>query len=410
LFVGARISLDHREPRVVCAACRRPASVCYCRHVTKVTTRTRIVLLQHPRERDMPIGTARMATLCLPNAELHEGVTWDDATLERVLGGDAAPAVLLYPGEGAIDVLRQPPSGPVTLVVVDGTWWQARKIVRKNPRLAALPRYAFSPPRPSEYRIRREPAETCVSTIEALAHVLGVLEGDVPRFEALLHPFRAMIDAQIACERALRGAGARHAAHAEKKRTKQRASRVPPLLAAPVTGSSDLVCVAGEANAWPYRSREVGEAYDDELVHWAACRMSTGEVFERVVAPARPLAPRTTSYVELDGPELRAGATPGDLFRGWRGFVRDTDVICYWGHYAPALFVASGGYLPDRRVDLRAAARDFERARVGTLEEHLGRVGLAAGPPLAPGRAGRRLAQIAAVTRRFVDLAARERV
>ena len=48
------------ERRAVCARCRRPERVCYCRHLTSIETTTRIVLLQHPRERRVAIGTARM--------------------------------------------------------------------------------------------------------------------------------------------------------------------------------------------------------------------------------------------------------------------------------------------------------------------------------------------------------------
>src|ERR1700722_16678898 len=122
------------EPRAVCGRCRRPVSVCYCRPLTSLETRTRVVLLQHPRERDVAIGTARMASLCLPNSELHVGVHWrGSVALGRALSGAAGPPALLYPGPGAIDVLRHPPSSPVTLVVVDGTWSQAKKVLRENP-------------------------------------------------------------------------------------------------------------------------------------------------------------------------------------------------------------------------------------------------------------------------------------
>nr|MDQ3300003.1 DTW domain-containing protein [Myxococcota bacterium] len=46
--------------------CRRPQVVCYCAALPRIDTSTRVVILQHPRERDMAIGTARMASLCLP--------------------------------------------------------------------------------------------------------------------------------------------------------------------------------------------------------------------------------------------------------------------------------------------------------------------------------------------------------
>jgi DTW domain-containing protein len=140
------------EPRAICTRCRRPESVCYCRHLCAIETRTRVVLLQHPRESDVAIGTARMAHLCLPNSELHVGVHFDGTeALRRIKSASTGPAALLYPGPGAIDVMTHPPAGPVTLVVVDGTWWQARKLLRVNPELAALPRYAFSPPSPSTW-------------------------------------------------------------------------------------------------------------------------------------------------------------------------------------------------------------------------------------------------------------------
>ena len=123
-------------PRAVCLQCRRPATVCYCAALTRIETATRVVILQHPRERDMPIGTARMASLCLPHAELHVGVRWDaSAPLAAALADPARPPILLYPGPCARDILRDPPAGPVTLVVVDGTWSQAKTVVRDNPVL-----------------------------------------------------------------------------------------------------------------------------------------------------------------------------------------------------------------------------------------------------------------------------------
>jgi DTW domain-containing protein YfiP len=390
--------------RAICQACRRPASVCYCRHVVPVETRTRVVVLQHPCERDKPIGTARMATLCLPEAELHEGVRWDAGVLDRVLAdptGRGRPPVLLYPGPGAIDVMRHPPEAPVTLVVVDGTWWQAKKLVRENPRLAALPRYAFTPEAPTEYRIRKEPRETYVSTIEALVYVLGALERDPGRFRDMLLPFRAMIDAQIACEREHHGSRIRHARMRMAKKPSRPA--IPPELR---EGPNGVVCVVGEANAWPYRAREHGAVYADELVHWVGYRLGTGERFERVVAPRGPLAPRTSSYVELSPPELAAGVSVGQAVTAWRSFVRETDVVCFWGHYGAALFAESGGYLPQRRIDLRTAARVFAKAKVGTLDELVERLGLSVSAPLAGGRAGRRLSQVTSIAAHFVALGA----
>jgi DTW domain-containing protein YfiP len=396
------VSDVEREPRLVCRRCWRPVSVCYCAHLTSIETSTRVVLLQHPRERDVAIGTARMASLCLPNAELHVGVRWDDSTaLARACSDPERPAVLLYPGGGAIDVVASPPAGPVTLIVIDGTWSQAKTVVRDNARLRELPRYTFTPPVPSEYRIRKEPKATYVSTLEALVHVLGALEGDAARFEALLAPFRAMVDAQIACENRIDGRRSRHA-----KKPKRAGPRAPAIFDARV---NDLVCVVGEANAWPYGSREREAAlYPDEMVHWVAVRVATGETFDFVIAPSHPLAPRTAMHVELTEERLAAGESTGELVARWRAFVRETDVLCHWGHYAAALFASTGAFVPESRSDLRQVARAITKRRVGTLEDFVDAIGAPPWSSLAEGRAGKRLGKVAAVTRHFSAIAQRD--
>jgi DTW domain-containing protein YfiP len=377
--------LGAAAPRTMCGRCRRPASVCYCRALPRIDTATRIVILQHPRERDMPIGTARMASLCLPGAELHVGVRWDGEPLTRALGDPARPPILLYPGRDARDILRDPPRGPVTLVVVDGTWSQARTVVRDNPVLQALPRYAFAAPEPSQYRIRREPCAEYVSTIEALMHVLGVLEGDPARFRSLLDPLRAMVDAQLACQ-----------ASSPRRGVRQRNRPRPPRRTAPdevLERFDDLVCVVGEANAWPRR----GGGPPDELVQLAAHRIATGETFAQIFAPAGRLAPSTAFHVELAEHDLRGGAPIGALRDQFSRFVRPTDLLCAWGHHGLDLAIASGLPAVDR-LDLRAAARRIANRKLGSLEAYAASIG----PPpasLAPGRAGRRLALLAQLVR-----------
>jgi DTW domain-containing protein YfiP len=389
-------------PRAVCARCTRPLSVCYCRHLPKLETRTRVVLLQHPRERDVAIGTARMASLALAGAELHVGVEWDGSPeLRSALSDPTRPAVLLWPGQGAIDVGTNPPEGPVTLIVVDGTWWQANKLVRKNPELARLPRYAFTPPSPSEYRIRKEPHASYVSTIEALAHVLGVLEGDPARFRELLAPFRAMIDAQLECQARFASTRVRHL-----RRDKPRRLRLPSYLH---ERRRDLVCVVGEANAWPYRMREESALYPDELVHWVARRIAAGETFDVIARPRNPLAPSTSAHTRLTSGTLERAAGIPELFDRWRAFVKDSDIVCSWGRYATSLFVREGGSLPRARVDLRQVARIVESGRVGTLEGFAESFDVRRDTPTAQGRAGARLGQVVAIAAHFGELAREER-
>lgn len=372
--------------------CRRPTSVCYCAAIPTLPTQTRVVILQHPRERDMPIGTARMASLCLPQSELHVGVTWSEhAPLRAALADPSRPAILLYPGPGARDILAEPPEGPVTLVVVDGTWSQAKSVVRDNPILHALPRYAFATPEPSHYRIRREPRAEYCSTIEALMHVLGVLEGKPDDFRALLAPFHAMVDAQLAAQ------AARPARRVRVPRVKKPiVERLPPAL---VERFDDLVLVVGEANAWPYvrdHRRATGrDAQLDELVHWIALRPSTGEVFEQLAAAEAPLSPSTCFHTRLTEAQLAAASSRAALFESFAKFVRPTDVIGAWGHYSTNLFKASGGVLGET-LDLRAVAQRLTNKKLGGIEQFSTMIGNTRAP-LGDGRAGSRLAALAAI-------------
>ena len=382
----------------MCGRCRRPVSVCYCGALPRIETATRVVILQHPREHDMPIGTARMASLCLPASELHVGVRWDDSVLlARALGDPARPPILLYPGPGARDILRDPPSGAVTLVVVDGTWSQAKTVVRDNPVLRALPRYAFATPEPSQYRIRREPDAAYVSTIEALMHVLGVLEGEPARFRRLLDPLRAMVDTQLACQARAPRRRVRHPR--PEGRVRSPGHRVPGVI---TRRFADLVCVAGEANAWPYRAGVASPP--EELVHWVAHRVATGERFAMIAAPERPLSPSTTFHSELTEADLQRGASRAELFARFTAFCRPTDFLCAWGHYSHNLARAGGGLLPAEQIDLRAEARRMVHGKLGSLEAYAATLGPAPGP-LTAGRAGRRLAMLVQIIQAWHTLA-----
>jgi DTW domain-containing protein YfiP len=359
--------------RPICARCRRPTKVCYCAVLPRLETRTRVVILQHPRERDMPIGTARMASLALPGASLRVGMQWTADQLADVLGDRERPPILLYPGAGARDILREPPSGPVTLICVDGTWSQARGIVNRSPVLQALPRYAFAAPEPSHYRIRKEPDDAYVSTIEALMHVLGVLEADPTRVRALLDPFHAMVDAQLAAQ----AAAPRRTSYRRPLELRAQSPRLPPELAA---RWDDLVVLVAEANAWPRRGEHATRP--DELIQVATHRPSTGETVSTIVAPAGELAPSTLFHTELDEAMLRAGRSRDDLSLA----LRPNDLVCAWGHYAIDLVGVDAD-----RLDLRSTAQRREQRKVGSLEDYARSLGMAPAP-LAPGRAGRRLA------------------
>jgi DTW domain-containing protein len=187
--------------RATCPRCFRPAAFCVCSALSPIASRTRVVLLQHPREARLAICSARLTRLALVNAELHRGLRFGDHPRVKELA--ALPgAALLYPGEEARSAASLVGTPPSVLMVIDGTWIQAEKMLTANPFLASLPRLRVEALRPSGYLdLRREPAPHCLSTIEAVAGALGDLEGDPRRFEPMRQAFRLMVEKQLACAR-----------------------------------------------------------------------------------------------------------------------------------------------------------------------------------------------------------------
>ena len=399
--------------RTLCASCRRPEVVCVCAHVHSLPTRTRVLLLQHPKERKVGVGTARIAHLSLPNSLLRVGLDFSGDEVVRATLATPGTVCVLFPRPGALDVSELPRDQPLTLVVLDGTWSLARKLLRLNPALAALPHVAFRPRRPSAYRIRRQPAALCLSTIEALAEVLELIEPERGPFDRLLEPFHAMVERQ---ERFVNEVGAyRHRRAPRTNRPPRRA-----VLAERLAGVwSRLVCVQGDSNAWPRRDPA---RQPPEIVHWVAHRPATGETFESVVAPRRSLAPATIAQVELSLERIQGGDSASGWRHAWQRFSRPDDVLVTWGSFYAELAAEEGLMLSAEALDLRhealALLRDQALFPVAAAETAMGAtpawraegtgrlrtvdacaaiLGIAPPELGVPGRAGRRLAALTGV-------------
>ncbi|WP_397451888.1 tRNA-uridine aminocarboxypropyltransferase [Pseudomonas sp. NA-150] len=184
--------------RVHCPRCLRPESHCLCALIPHLDSRTRVLILQHPSEVNHALNTARFAALGLSNAELRVGEVFAD--LSTLLSPPGYQARLLFPADDAQPLSAysaEEASDSILLVVPDGTWKKARKLLHLNPLLAALPRVSLVDATPSRYRLRKAPGPGALSTVEAIVQALQTLEA--PRsFEALLRPFDALIDGQIA--------------------------------------------------------------------------------------------------------------------------------------------------------------------------------------------------------------------
>ena len=381
---------DVKPPRVVCARCLRPQVVCVCALAPTLHTRTRVLFLQHPRERRMAIGTARLAHLGLPGSALRVGLDFSiDPVVQAALAAQPGPFVL-FPGAQAVDVHTLPADQPVSLIVLDGTWTQAKKLLRLNPALAALPRLAFSPRQPSAYQIRRQPADYCVSTIEALGEVLSALEPPGSPVGRLLDPFFAMVARQQRFA---------HEVHAARHRRLPglRPRRTPAGLQHIRANLGRIVCVHGEANAWPLRHPAWQPA---EIVHWVAQRMATGQRYEALVRPRRALAPSVLRHLGLSEAGLGRGIDVQAWRRSWDEFRRPDDLLVFWGSFPGDVARLDQLDLGPDVIDLRSESSQWFHRKAGPVEAMAELVGAQpADDAGALGRGGHRLAQLLGILR-----------
>ena len=177
-------TLKSKSPRDFCFMCRRPRVGCYCSLIRPFDSTPRFIILTQPREAKHSLGTGRMAHLCLTNSLLIEGVDFsENEELNAILRDRKISPVVLYPRRASVNVsiLSQEdraaiiPAGQELVVIVpDGTWKTARKMVHLSRNLQNLTFISFDPPRLSRYRIRQQPRAHYYSTLEAIHHVIDL--------------------------------------------------------------------------------------------------------------------------------------------------------------------------------------------------------------------------------------------
>ncbi|MCA2977292.1 MAG: DTW domain-containing protein [Myxococcaceae bacterium] len=155
-----------------CPRCWLRLAFCICPALPTVVTRTKVLVVRHERESWKSTGTARVAGLALPNLQFADFDDDPQGVNERLPALDGA--ALLFPS----DAPAPWPAALPTLVVIDGTWRQSRRMVTKLPRLQGLPRLELSAPPARVMRLRDTSFEEGRSTLEAIAEALGRLEGE----------------------------------------------------------------------------------------------------------------------------------------------------------------------------------------------------------------------------------------
>jgi DTW domain-containing protein YfiP len=197
-----------------CPDCLKPLPLCICDSITPLESKIGLLILQHPQEQDRALGTARLAALHFKNAIVKIGLSWP--SLSKALGrpvADPSRWAVLYLGSAKVadldterDIVAINRKGEIEdnqrailkdiegIVLLDGTWSQAKALWWRNAWMLKCQRVILGPAQPSRYgKLRREPRRDGLSTLEAAAMLLSSLQKRPDIAETLHGSFERML-------------------------------------------------------------------------------------------------------------------------------------------------------------------------------------------------------------------------
>jgi len=193
--------------REKCYLCYRPKSSCMCGEITSFDTNTKFVILMHPKEfKKTKNTTGRLTHLSLKNSELFIDVNFTNhKRINEII--DTYDSFVLYPSQNAINLSNEKPnlSKKMAVFIIDSTWACSKAILRNSKNLQNLNYISFTNTKLSQYKIKEQPADYCLSTIESTLCVLELLnKHNIEKIEEnslnnFLNPFIKMVDYQIKC-------------------------------------------------------------------------------------------------------------------------------------------------------------------------------------------------------------------
>ncbi len=153
-------------------------------------------------------GTGRMTHLSLPNSHLFIGIDFTHHNrLNELLENPEYEPFILYPSEEALNLSTQTltlePGKKPLFILIDSTWACSKKMLRLSHNLAKLPKVSFTTTQTSNFTIKEQPNEHCLSTIETTHKILELLSLQNlealhhAQLESLLSPFHCMIEYQV---------------------------------------------------------------------------------------------------------------------------------------------------------------------------------------------------------------------
>lgn len=179
--------------RDICMACGMIPSECMCDYQVQIDTDVEFWLLVHPEEFKRTSNTGRLIKEAIASTKVFQ---WDRVEAPRelveLLDTNAYNVYLVMAADRENEKKRlknyESNGKKSVFLLLDGTWKEVRKMIRKSDYLANLPILAFHLDAKSKYTLRRNTDEHHLCTAEAAIALLD-LANDQEAAKRLEHYF-----------------------------------------------------------------------------------------------------------------------------------------------------------------------------------------------------------------------------
>lgn len=186
-----------------CSKCGLPIITCICKSIKEVETKAKFVILSSEKEVYRNTNTANL--LKQINTKSTEIIIWKrgeiPSSILSYINNDIYNVYLVFPIMNKEMEIRKAKynkdNNTPVFIIVDGTWREAWKIIRKSDYLKNLPILSLETNRVSKFTLRRGQEEGNLCTIEAAMELLKINDEDIlseeinKGFELFLKSYKA---------------------------------------------------------------------------------------------------------------------------------------------------------------------------------------------------------------------------
>ena len=189
-----------------CDHCLIDINECICDGIQEAQCGLAVCMLMYHNESFKPSNTGRLIADVIPE---NFAFRWDrtdpDKEFLALISDEQYQPLIIFPSEGiephrVVETVGRTEGKKPLLIFLDGTWREAKKMIRKSPYLDQYPVLSITPDKLSEYKLRVAVHDNHLGTAEVAIMVLE-LANEVDAANKLSQHFEDFREAYLKCKK-----------------------------------------------------------------------------------------------------------------------------------------------------------------------------------------------------------------